>query len=451
MKKDNHKRLLKVLICVGIAFGFFNPLQAQNGFNVPFSQFGIGISQQPFNLPLVTRTGGVAYTLSGNNYVNPFNPASYASIETQSFVFDMGINVQMSTLRDNTDNMYDADGNLGHLLMAMPLTKWWKVAAGMMPYTDVSYESTNMQTVPGIGDVKNVYSGDGGINQVFFGSAFNVLRGKGHRPDLQVGFNVNYLTGNIYRTISYVFQGNDSTYFVNGRRLKKTTLSNVTLDLGLLARQQLGEHAVVSLGITYKPYMDLKVRDLAMVYSYVAGDGSLIDTVFPARGEEPEFDSRVEQAQTVGVGLSIAIDQRWLIAADATFAGWSGMKYTEGQTPSIMGTSILRYGPYNNYALCLQRTGIMDATTYWGRMSWSLGAHLTQGALRLAVGGVEQSVDEWGVGGGLTLPMRKGRSLLTLSAGYSVLGTPDLLQRNMLTVGISVSSCERWFVKRKYN
>ena len=47
--------------------------------------------------------------------------------------------------------------------------------------------------------------------------------------------------------------------------------------------------------------------------------------------------------------------------------------------------------------------------------------------------------------------MRKGRSLLTLSVNYSSLGSKDLLQRNVLTFGIAVSSCERWFVKRRYN
>jgi hypothetical protein len=65
--------------------------------------------------------------------------------------------------------------------------------------------------------------------------------------------------------------------------------------------------------------------------------------------------------------------------------------------------------------------------------------------------GSEQRLDEWGFGMGATLPMRKGRSLLTISAGYSSFGTPDVLQRNTVTIGIAVSSCERWFVKRKYN
>ena len=48
---------------------------AQNGFNMPYSQFGIGSNEQPYNMPMVTRLGGTAYTLGGNNFVNPFNPA----------------------------------------------------------------------------------------------------------------------------------------------------------------------------------------------------------------------------------------------------------------------------------------------------------------------------------------------------------------------------------------
>ena len=73
---------------------------AQNGYNMPFSQFGAGSSDLPFNLPMVTRMGGTAYTLSGNNFVNPFNPASYGTIERESFVFDMGVGLQLNQLRD---------------------------------------------------------------------------------------------------------------------------------------------------------------------------------------------------------------------------------------------------------------------------------------------------------------------------------------------------------------
>lgn len=442
--------------------GLISPeAKAQNSFNVPFSQFGIGLSEQPFNLPMVTRMGGVAYTLSANNYVNPFNPASYGAIEPESFVFDMGVDVQLTTLRDNShDPIHDADGNLGYLLMAMPLTKWWKLSAGLMPYSTVDYESVNLQEgdpTYGGGTVKTVYSGTGGVNQVYLGMAFNVLRSrapqtgesKWRRPDVQVGFNANYLTGNVQRSIAYAFMGNDTTYFINSSRYKKTTVSNLTFDFGLLVRQPLNDKTSLELGVVYKPYFDMQVNDMALIYTYVGS--TLLDTIFPAPGDDPEFKSRLERPQTLGIGLSLNLDQRWRVAADATFAAWGGMKYTEGQTPSILGNSSLRFDNYSRYAVGVERTGSMDASTYWGRISWSLGAHLTSGVLSLDLGNSTQRLAEKGVGAGATLPMRKGRSLLTLSMGYSSLGSPDILQRNVVTFGIAVSSCERWFAKRKYN
>lgn len=424
---------------------------AQNSFNIPYSQFGLGLSEQPFNLPLATRMGGVVYTRSGNNFVNPFNPASYGTIESESFVFDMGVSLQTSTLRDRTEHMRDADGNLGYLLAAMPLTRWWKMAVGLMPYTSVNYESVYYGIDPTYPDtVKTIYDGSGGVNQVLLGTAFNVLKANGYRPSVQVGVSANWLVGGINRAISYAFAHNDSLYYLGKRRYKRTTMGNITLDFGLQARQALGERFTLGLGVVYKPYMDLKVKDLALIYSYQASDESLVDTIFPQRGEDPEFESRAERAQTVGIGLSFERNRQWQVAADVTWAAWQGMRYTEGQSPSIFGTSELQYGTYNRYALGFERMGNMDAASYWGRISWSVGVHRSTGCLYLMIDGQQQRVDEWGLGGGLTLPMRKGRSLLTLSAGWNTIGNRDILQRNTFTLGISVSSCEHWFFKRRY-
>ena len=432
--------------------GLMGSAVAQNGFNMPFSQFGLGSSELPYNMPLMTRMGGVAYTRAGNNYVNPFNPASYASIEPESFVFDMGVNLQMSTLRDANQSAKDADGNIAYLLAAMPVTKWWKLAVGLMPYSTVDYESVAVQDGADFGSMKTIYDGVGGVNQVFLGSAFNILKGGDKTPSLQVGFNVNFLTGRIQRAISYYFLGADTTYFAHSRRYKETNMNNFTFDLGLQLRQPLGEKYTLGLGVVYKPRLDLQVKELALIYTYLsATDESLMDTIFPLRGDDAEFKSSFEQGQSVGVGLSLERNKRWQLAVDATFADWQGMKYTEGKEPSVFGTSNIAYGPYSRYAMGFEKIGNMDAASYWGRISWSLGAHLEQGALRLTLDGAEHRLDQWGAGAGLTLPMRKGRSLLTLSAGYSSLGSTDVLQLDMVTFGIAVSSCERWFFKRKYN
>ena len=171
----------------------------------------------------------------------------------------------------------------------------------------------------------------------------------------------------------------------------------------------------------------------------------------PSSGQSSEIKSSLELDHTFGLGLSLARNNRWMIAADATFSGWAGMKYTEGMNPPIFGASSLSYGPYSRYALAFEKTGDMDASSYWGRISWSAGINMENGAMRLSINGRDEVINAWGFGLGATLPMRKGRSLLTLSMSYRSFGNKDLLQRESLTFGISVSSCERWFAKRRYN
>ena len=402
---------------------------AQNGFNMPYSQFGVGLSDLPYTVP---------------------NPASYGSIGMESFVFDMAANIQLTRLQNNADRFNDADGNVSHLMFGLPVTKWMKLAGGLLPYSEVDYESVALGTYNGNGTVKNIYDGTGGASLVFLGSAFNIINNeKGRR--LQAGFNIDLLVGRIQRALSYSFQGIDSTHYMDKRRYKETKLSNLMFDLGVQYWEPLSERYTFGVGLTYKPYRKMNLNEEVLIYTYHASDQSLVDTIFPSAGQSSEIKSSLELDHTFGLGLSLARNNRWMIAADATFSGWAGMKYTEGMNPPIFGASSLSYGPYSRYALAFEKTGDMDASSYWGRISWSAGINMENGAMRLSINGRDEVINAWGFGLGATLPMRKGRSLLTLSMGYRSFGNKDLLQRESLTFGISVSSCERWFAKRRYN
>lgn len=430
--------------------GLMGSLNAQNGFNMPYSQFGIGLGDLPYTVPVANRMGGVAYTLSGSNYINPFNPASYGSIGMESFVFDMGADIQLTRLQNNTNHANDADGNISHLMFGLPVTKWWKLAGGLLPYSSVDYESVAQGTYAGNSVVKNIYDGTGGTSLVFLGNAFNIMdNDKGRR--LQVGFNVDMLLGRIQRALSYSFQGIDSTHYMNKRRFKETKLANLLFDFGVQYWEPLNEKYTLGVALTYKLYRKMNIDDKVLIYTYHASDQTLADTIFPLAGQSSTVTSTLERDHTIGLGLSFARNSSWMVAADVTFSGWSGMKYTEGLTPPVFGESSLDYGPYSRYALAFEKTGNMDASSYWGRISWSAGVNMERGAMRLSINGRNEVIDTWGCGLGATLPMRKGRSLLTLSVGYRSFGNKDLLQRESLTFGISVSSCERWFVKRKYN
>ena len=112
-----------IVLILGVLLGMGSDLKAQNGFNIPFSQYGIGTSDLPFNQPNVYRMGGIAYTRFSRNSINPFNPASYAAVEEESFVFDIGVNIQSSILLNDTKSQTDADGNVAYLNVAFPITR----------------------------------------------------------------------------------------------------------------------------------------------------------------------------------------------------------------------------------------------------------------------------------------------------------------------------------------
>lgn len=437
-----------ILIFGAMLLGLGSGVEAQNGFNIPFSQYGIGSSDLPYSHPNIYRMGGTAYTRASRNTINPFNPASYAAVETESFVFDIGVNIQSCVLRDDINRQTDADGNIAYLTIAFPITSWLKMSAGLLPYSTVNYESTQSHFDQlTLSDVKTVYAGNGGVNQFYWGSAFNI----GKR--LSLGFNLNYLNGAITRAITYDFQGNDSTYCVNSRRQKDTYVSNLVIDLGLQYRQPLGEQYTMHLGATCRLPRDMRLNDEALVYTFFGTTTSeyLFDTIFPQRGTPNNYQSQLQQPLTLGVGLSLERNDRWEVALDGYYAPYSGMRYVENPNYDIFGTSALREQTNYRIALGGEWKGDADAGNYWRRIGISAGMFYNSCRLSLEVGGQQYALDEMGGGVGFTLPMRKGRSQLTMALGYTSFGNKSLLRRDCLTFGLSVGSCERWFVKRKYN
>lgn len=443
----NNKPTIALLLAV--LLGSLSTAEAQNGFNIPFSQYGIGSSDLPCNMPFASRMGGVVYSRASSNSINPFNPASYAAVEPESFVFDIGVGIQSSVLRNDANRQTDADGNVTYLTVAFPLTKWWKTSAGILPYSSVNYESVQTSyDVAAQSDVKTIYAGNGGVAQIYWGNAFNI----GKR--LSLGFNLDYLYGSIVRAITYNFQGNDSTYMVNSRRQKNTLVDNLVVDLGLQYVHPIGAEYTLHLGATARLPRKMKLQDQALVYTYFASGSSeyLFDTVFPTPGVSDTYESNLYQPLSVGVGVALERNDLWQVALDGYYSPYSGMKYEENAEYNIFGTSALRY--HSNYRIALggEWKGDMNASSYWSRIGISAGLYYNSSRLALELAdGAGYGLNEIGGGMGFSLPMRKGKSVLTLSLSYSSFGNTDLLRRDVFTVGLSMGSCERWFSKRKYN
>ncbi len=441
------------LIALAALLGVLPVAKAQNGFNIPFSQYGIGLSDMPYNMPSAYSLGGAVQSRAERNVINPFNPASYAAVENESFVFDIGINIQSCVLRNDANSLTDADGNLAYLTVAFPITRWWKTSAGLLPYSTVNYESVHTQyDINTLSDVKTIYAGNGGVSQLYWGNGFNI----GQR--LSVGFNINYLYGSITRAITYDFQGNDSTYCVNSRRQKNTLVNNLLVDVGIQYIQPLGSQYTLHLGATARLPRNMKVKDQSLAYTFhkYASMEYMFDTVFPLPGDPDTYQSDLQQPFAIGAGIGLERNSKWEVDVDGYYSPVSGMKYIEDPEYNLFGASSLRYTPNWRAALGAEWKGDPASGSYWGRIGITAGVYYNHGRLALAPvassGSSETTlINEVGCGLGFRLPMRKGRSVMMFSLGYSSLGTTDLLRRDVFTVGLSIGSCEHWFAKRKYN
>ena len=421
--------------------------RAQNGINDPYSQYGVGSLLGASSMPWATAYGGATHTLRGTTFLNPFNPASYAAIGTQTLVFDMGFNVQMSTLRDPATSQRDGDANLGYISMGFPVAKWWKMAVGMMQFSNVDYSSVQGARSDLFDTMSTRYEGYGGLNRLYWGHGFHL----GQR--LSLGVNANLLVGSITRAITYDFAQGDSAAFLDSRKQKATRVRNLTFDFGAQYRLPLGERHSLNLALTMRTPQTMRVQDNAMIYTYITNGGLeyLRDTIFPARGGEGAFTSTLKQPLSIGLGLGLERNDLWQTALDITYAPWSGMKYAEQDHLAILGRGALAYGNNSRVSMGLRWMGDKASSHYLRRMEYSGGLHLEQGKLRLALqDGKESSVNEWGIGAGVAFPMRKGRSALRLSLSYTSMGSPSMLRHNYFVIGLSMGSSDTWFLKRKY-
>ncbi len=422
------------------------PIVAQNGINSPYSQFGVGELKTSFSHPYTNSMGGLSYTIRNNNMINSYNPASYTSIDSNSFVFDMGFGFDFITLSNKNESLYDADGALTHIMFGLPLTRWWKTSIGILPFSEVSYITTANKFMLENGDSlfsQTIFDGTGGITKLFWGHAFRITK------NLSVGFNANYLFGKQTRAITYQFP--DSSYFVNSRKLKETQINNLSFDFGLQYYHEINSDYTLGLGLVYSLPLKWKVKDKSVVYTFASSSVSdyVRDTVVPLA----EYKSTLELPSVIGLGISITRNESWMLGIDATYSSWSMPKYTENTNTNIFGNwSAFDYKESFKFSLGGEKKSDRSATKYYERMSYRAGLHYEYGKLSVLNQntGDFEIMNEFGVHAGISFPVRRMKSVINLTFQWSTLGIEDILKKNYFQIGVSFSTSDTWFKKRKY-
>jgi hypothetical protein len=417
--------LLSFLIAISVT--------AQKQVNSPYARFNLGTLEPAASFKSLGM-GGLGVGIKSGSSIFFANPASYSGIDTNSFIFDMGVDYGIVGLSDGTKHFKSDDMNFDHLIMGFPIAKGFGFSAGIVPVSSGYYKlqesvlKTDANYDPILGQYSSIHLGDGGLNNLFIGTGIKVTK------NLSLGVNMTLLFGQLKRSYQVTFD--DYSYVYNNSEVERIEMHGINLNYGLHYTANLKNDLFFTAGITYEnskkyktSYIDLSYRYTAFgtrdTISYVSNDSS--KTFIPG---------------TFAAGFSFGKLNKLTAGFDFVYTRWS-KSTIPGPRSYAADTKTFKFGleyvpdRLSNYSLLK-------------RLEYRIGGHT--GNTYLVING--EQVNEIGASFGLGIPMRRSRSRTNLFIDFTRRSGSGLATKHIedfYTMGASLNLWEIWFLKRKYD
>ncbi len=418
-----------------LIFLFFNwgSVNAQNQTNSPYSRFGVGDLQSNI-LSEYAAMGGTSIGSYNPNIINPYNPSSYSAFKANSFIFSTGGMHQTTKMQTTNLEQITNSSSFSHLLLGFPLSKKIGASAGLLPFSNIGYILEDDSLYDDIGLVNYEYNGNGGLNVLYIGVAYNLTE------NLSIGANANYLFGGLNRNKKVIFTDGE-TY--NTRKTSSIFAKGFFYQFGLMYNKELNEKMHLTLGFTANNNAEISAKRSVLTETY-----EILSSIYEVAKDTIEDysisgceDCNMILPQNLAVGVSFNMGNKWLLMADFSIQDWSEYRMF-GETDSLSNSMKFSGG--------LQYTADnMSVNKYWKLIKFRFGGKFRNSYLQL----YNTQLNEESVSFGLGLPLRKTKSEINLSVEIGERGTinNNLIKEQFLRFQIGLSLSDIWFVKRKYD
>ena len=416
---------------------------AQQSTSSPYSFYGLGSLK--FKGTVENQSMGGISVYSDSIHVNLRNPASYAGSnlsfynnESRSIKFSIG--TTFSNTKIETSSASDKYGNfsIDYLALALPINKFG-FGFGIIPYSSVGY---SLQSRNENNDLTFRYRGDGGINRVFLGFGYQILKG------LKVGVDTHYNFGNITNT-SIAFGYNDQGEMLQyqSRDDRRSDLGGFSFNFGVILDQKISESLDITASFTYTPQSEISSKNKNQ-FSTIAIDANQVEfvqTTYEIDLQAINLDNtNLVLPSKISFGAGIGKSRKWFLGFDYTlleaskfsnrFVEIENSTFEDASSVSIGGFFIPKYDSFSSY---------------WKRIVFRTGARFENTGLVVN----NESIDEFGISFGLGLPVGRLFSNANIGFEWGRRGTTNanLVEENFYNINLSLSLNERWFEKRKFN
>ncbi|MCM1503672.1 MAG: hypothetical protein NC127_00540 [Muribaculum sp.] len=411
----------KILVAVAVILAVGN-VSAQDAMS-PYSKYGYGILNDNAT-SAQSSMGGIGYAMQSGRQVNVMNPASYASIDSITFLFDMGMDLTKLWSRE-TDNKgvshfgSSFGGGFDYITMQFPISKYIGASLGMIPYSNVGYAFGSS-----IDNGSETRQGSGGLNQLYAGVAGRIFKG------FSLGVNIGYLFGTTYNDTYLYTSTGSSTLFETVVEVR-----DYHIQFGAQYAYNINKDSRLTAGVTFSPGKSLLGH--AWGVHYDLSTDSEMDTV-----GYTSLKNKYSLPASWGFGVNYQWRDRWMVELDLTYQPWSKAKY-RNIDDALQSQS---FDDRWKLAAGMQYTPNTRGS-YVQNINYRAGAFYEHGYLNV----MGNNVREYGASIGFGLPAPKQKTVINLGFEWRHRqATPNpLIKENYFSIKIGVNFNERWFYQRK--
>lgn len=428
---------------------------AQNGGgNSSYSRFGLGLlndQAQGWNRAM----GGVGVALPSGSKLNNMNPASYAHIDSLSFILDAGMSGNFGRMTMSGSGINVNNASFDYLSAGLRLRRGLGLSFGFRPYSTIGYNYTTVSDEAFRDEITGAlvrnttnYQGKGGLNQAFVGLGWKPF------SNFSIGTNFSLLWGGYDHIMFQGFteDGSSSDNFDGFNFVQHADVLTYKLDFGAQYAFRVSPQDWLTLGATVG--LGHKFDGDAFLYRFMTTGDTL-----RVEGEEDGFDIPMSYAG----GIAWQHKNVLIVSADAHYQEWGNCR-----TPAMVVTgSSVTYPSTdrmfkNHYML---RAGVeytpnpLAAKGYHNRIKYRLGVSYSSPYMNIPQGegnlsATHEGPSELGVSFGLGLPITNrinNRSMVNV--GFQWLrrspSSQNLVTENYFVLNLGVTFNERWFMKFK--
>lgn len=427
-------KILKTICALFLLAG--TTLSAQVNTQSPYSRFGLGELSQPgfaHNLSL----GGTGIGLRASNRINYLNPASYSAIDTLSFLFDFGLNSTTTQYEDNTSNYRVSNYNIHNIAIGFGITKFWKSAIGIVPYSSVGYSIGESRFLSGSGLLDYTYTGTGGLNNLFIGNSVKFLK------YFSAGLNLSYLFGYLdySNRVDFPYESYAASTIIDNR----LNIKDMTYNLGFQFHRTFKDKYSLVLGAVYDNETRLNTTQSLFQTTYypgsttTIGDSIILDPKYVVNSEDTAVTTILPR--NLGLGFSFGIQNKLIFSGDYSTREWS-KAFIPGKSDTLANSSSLNFG--------LEYTPDYQAVRgYFNKVHYRLGGYYSNNYLRIR----GEQLRDYGISFGVGLPLRNTKSSFNIGFMGGQRGTLDknLVKETYGMVNFGLTLHDFWFFKRKFD